>query len=123
MYDDNVFDDNRFDGGLDDETTVVSRAEAILAHATLVTHEEFAVRSLEGTFGVAFAPLFVEAPVIHAVTLEGRHIGRVRRLNPHHWPERWVAVPLGGAAYGCFDSAVRAAEDLAVMTAASPGWN
>jgi len=123
MYDDGIHDDSTFDGDLfGDETTAISRAEFILAHATLVVHEEFAVRSLEGTCGVAFAPLFVEAPVINAVTVDGRHIGRVRRLNPHRWPEKWVAVPLRGTPYGCFGSASEAAETLAVLTAASSGW-
>jgi hypothetical protein len=113
-----MFDDELYD----DEATVLGRAESILAHATLVVHEEYAVESLRGTIGVAFAPLFVEAPVIHAVTVDGVRVGRVRRLNPHHWPERWVAVPLHGHPSGCFESAAEAAEALAMITAESERW-
>lgn len=114
--------DDLFGDGLDDEATVMSRAQLILAHANLVVHEQFAVESLRGTTGVAYAPLFVQAPVIHAVTVDGRHVGRVRRLNPHRWPEQWVAVPLGGRAYGCFESAAAASTALAAMTRTSESW-
>ena len=111
-----------FGEGMGEDAAVVSAADLVLAHAALVVHEQIAVESLRGTSGVAYAPLFVEAPVIHVVTVDGRHVGRVRRLNPHRWPEKWVAVPLGGRAYGRFESAAQAAGALAATTHESKSW-
>ena len=105
-----------------DGAAAVSRAELILAHASLTSHEDDAVEGLRASNGVAFAPLYPEAPVIQAVTVNGWHVGRVRLLNPHRGPERWVAVPLGGRCYGCFDSAADAAAALAANAFDSDRW-
>jgi hypothetical protein len=99
----------------DDELAVdlVHVTELLVMRAKMTILEEQAIACAQDTTGIVLTSLWPPSTAIMIVTVDGVHVGRVRREYPGFLPERWVAVPRAGAPVrGPFRSSVAAARAL-----------